>query len=35
MDKFYNERTTTESKEYVDEYIRAFLDGEDFPGVAK
>jgi len=33
MDKFFNERNTTESKDYVEEYIRAFLDGEDFPGV--
>lgn len=34
MEKNYNERTTTDSKEYVEEYIRAFLDGEPFPGVA-
>jgi zinc protease len=34
IEKFYNERTTTDSKQYVEEYIRAFLDGEDFPGIA-
>lgn len=34
MEKTYNERTTTESKNYVDEYIRAFLDKEPFPGIA-
>lgn len=34
MEKLYNERTTTESKNYVEEYIRAFLDKEDFPGVS-
>jgi len=33
MDKMYNERNTTESKNYVDEYIRAFLDNEPFPGI--
>lgn len=34
MEKTYNERTTTESKDYVEEYIRAFLDKEPFPGIA-
>jgi len=34
MEKSYNERSTTESKTYVNEYVRAFLDGEDFPGIA-
>ena len=33
MEKSYNERTTTESKDYVDEYVRAFLDKEPFPGI--
>ncbi len=34
MEKNYNERSTTESKTYVEEYIRAFTDAEPFPGVA-
>jgi zinc protease len=34
VEKEYNERTTTESKDYVEEYIRAFLDNEAFPGIA-
>ena len=34
MEKNYNERTTTESGTYVEEYIRAFLDKEAFPGLA-
>ncbi len=33
MESSYNERKTTESKNYVDEYIRAFLDKEPFPGI--
>ena len=33
MDKSYNERNTTDSKEYVEEYIRNFLDNEPFPGI--
>jgi zinc protease len=33
MEKQYNERKTTESKNYVEEYIRAFLDKEAFPGM--
>jgi zinc protease len=33
IEKFYNEKNTTESRQYVDEYIRAFLNGEDIPGV--
>lgn len=32
-EKNYNERTTTDSKEYTEEYIRAFLDKEPFPGI--
>ena len=34
IEKSYNERTTTDSKQYVEEYIRAFLDKEAFPGIA-
>ncbi len=34
IEKTYNERTTTESKSYVEEYIRAFLDKEPFPGIS-
>ncbi len=34
VEKSYNERTTTESENYVEEYIRAFLDKEAFPGIA-
>ncbi len=34
MEKTYNERTTTDSKDYVEEYIRAFLDKEAFPGIS-
>ena len=34
IEKAYNERTTTESRNYVEEYIQAFLDKEPFPGVA-
>jgi len=34
LEKIYNERTTTESASYVEEYIRAFLDNEPFPGIA-
>ncbi len=33
MEQQYNERTTTDSKDRVDEYIRAFLDKEPFPGI--
>ena len=33
IEKSYNERTTTDSKQYVEEYIRAFLDKEPFPGI--
>jgi len=33
MDKMYNEKKTTESKQYVEEYIRAFLNKEPFPGL--
>ena len=32
-DKFYNERTTTDSKDYIDEFIRGFLNNEPIPGV--
>ncbi len=34
MDQMYNERNTTESSVYVDEYVRVFLDEEPFPGIA-
>lgn len=34
FEKAFNERKTTESKVYVEEYIRAFLDNEPYPGVA-
>ena len=34
MEKSYNERTTTDSRNYVEEYLRAFLDKEPFPGLA-
>ena len=34
VERSYNERTTTDSKQYVEEYIRAFLDKEPFPGIA-
>jgi zinc protease len=30
----FNERKTTDSKNYVEEYIRAFLDNEPFPGIS-
>jgi zinc protease len=33
IDKSYNERTTTDSKDYVEEYIRNFLDNEAMPGI--
>ncbi len=33
-EKTYNERTTTNSRNYVEEYIQAFLDKEAFPGIA-
>ncbi|MEO8785988.1 MAG: insulinase family protein, partial [Chitinophagaceae bacterium] len=33
MDKIYNERKTTNSSQYVDEYIRNFLTGETMPGL--
>lgn len=35
MEKSYNERNTTESKAYVEEYIRNFLEEEPIPGIAK
>ena len=34
IEKTYNERNTTDSKSYVEEYIRAFLDKEPIPGIA-
>lgn len=34
IEKSYNERTTTDSKAYVEEYIRAFLANEAFPGIS-
>ncbi len=33
IEKTFNERNTTDSKNYVEEYIRAFLDNEPFPGI--
>ncbi len=33
IEQAYNERTTTESKTYVEEYIRNFLDNEAMPGI--
>lgn len=33
VDKMYNERNTTESGDYVDEYIRNFLTQEPMPGI--
>ncbi len=33
IEKVYNERNTTESGAYVEEYIRVFLNGEAFPGI--
>jgi zinc protease len=33
IEKSHNEKNTTESSSYVGEYLRAFLDGEDFPGI--
>jgi zinc protease len=33
MEKAYNERNTTESGAYVDEYVRNFLTGETMPGI--
>ena len=34
MEKTYNERKTTNSKDYTEEYIRNFLDDEAAPGIA-
>lgn len=33
MEKYYNERNTTESGTYVDEYVRNFLESEAMPGI--
>ncbi|MBS1587862.1 MAG: insulinase family protein [Bacteroidetes bacterium] len=33
MEKSYNERNTTESSDYVEEYIRNFLNNEPIPGI--
>ena len=33
MEKSYNERSTTDSKDMVEEYIRNFLDNEPMPGI--
>ena len=33
LEKQYNEHKTTESKDYVEEYIGAFTDNEPFPGI--
>lgn len=35
VEKAYNERHTTESGTYTEEYIRNFTEGEPFPGIAK
>ena len=35
MEKAYNERNTTESGVYTEEYIRNFLTGEPMPGIEK
>jgi zinc protease len=34
IEKSYNERGTTDSKDYIEEYIRSFLDNEPIPGIA-
>ena len=34
VEKLYNERKTTQSSDYVEEYIRNFLTDEPFPGIA-
>lgn len=34
MDRSYNERDKTESENYVDEYIRNFLENEPIPGIS-
>lgn len=33
IEKAYNERNTTESSDYVDEYVRNFLENEPIPGI--
>ena len=33
VEKAYNERNTTDSKDYVEEYVRNFLDNEPIPGI--
>jgi len=33
VEKAYNERKTTDSKDYIREYISAFTDNEPFPGI--
>ena len=33
IEKSYHEKTTTDSKDYIEEYIRAFLDKESFSGI--
>lgn len=33
MDKIYNERKTTNSSQYIEEYVRNFLTGETMPGL--
>ena len=33
IERTYNERNTTDSRAYVDEYVRVFLDNESFPGI--
>lgn len=33
VEKLHNEKTTTDSKDYVEEYINAFLENEPIPGI--
>ena len=33
VEKAYNEKSTTDSKDYVSEYVQVFLDGDAYPGV--
>jgi len=33
MEKSYNERKTTDSKDYIEEFIRGYLTGEPIPGI--
>ncbi len=33
LEKAYNEKGTTDSKDYIEEYVRVFLENESFPGI--